>query len=51
MRRVEEVLSHPDFYQSEQSRIDQTLAKVTEIQQQLEKAYERWAELEALAEG
>lgn len=47
MGRLEEVLSHPDFYQREQSVIDETLAQVAEHQQRLEKAYERWGELEA----
>ncbi|MCK5831295.1 MAG: ATP-binding cassette domain-containing protein [Methylococcales bacterium] len=42
------LISGAEFYKQEQSKIDETLGKIKEIEQELELAYTRWDELEAL---
>ena len=45
-RELEESMSHPDFYQGEHSAVQQVLDELTEVQEKLENAFERWAALE-----
>lgn len=42
------VMSAVGFYKQDQNKIDETLEKVKELEQELEQAYSRWDELEAL---
>ncbi|MCF6203098.1 MAG: ATP-binding cassette domain-containing protein, partial [Methylococcaceae bacterium] len=43
-----ELMSGAEFYKQEQSEINKTLENVKQAEQELEKAYKRWDELEAL---
>ena len=45
-RELEENMSHPDFYQGEHAAVQQVLSELTEVQEKLENAFERWAALE-----
>ncbi len=42
---IQKQVSEADFYKSEQSVIDSTLMRLSEIEKELEHAYERWEEL------
>jgi len=44
---LEALISKPDFYQSEQDSIDTTLAELTQLQAQLDSAFERWETLDS----
>ena len=44
--QLEETISSPEFYQQEQSRIDEVLKQVSAAQESLEKLYARWEEIE-----
>ena len=44
--QLEETISSPEFYQQEQSRIDDALKQVSAAQESLEKLYARWEEIE-----
>jgi len=46
LRQLEETISNPEFYQNEQSLIDDVLKQVSVTQQNLEKLYTRWEEIE-----
>jgi ATP-binding cassette subfamily F protein uup len=46
--KLTELISGAEFYKQEQSDINKTLEKVKETEQELEQAYKRWDELEAL---
>ncbi|MYM62119.1 ATP-binding cassette domain-containing protein [Pseudomaricurvus sp. HS19] len=43
---LESDISNPDFYQQEQQEVQDTLAKMSALQAQLEEKFERWDELE-----
>jgi ATP-binding cassette subfamily F protein uup len=43
---LEQRIAAPDFYQIEREAVEQVLAELASIQQQLEQAIERWTELE-----
>ncbi len=43
---LESDISRPDFYQQEQQKVQDTLAKMTALQAQLEEKFERWETLE-----
>lgn len=42
---IQKKMSEPDFYKGEQTEIDSTLARLAELEKELEHAYERWEEL------
>ncbi|MEH6550490.1 MAG: ATP-binding cassette domain-containing protein [Pseudomonadales bacterium] len=44
---LEQKIADPDFYTSDRELVDATLAELKEVQAELEKVYERWAELDA----
>jgi ATP-binding cassette subfamily F protein uup len=46
--QLEQELSEPGFYQSDQEKIRSVTGELSEVQKQLEAAYNRWDELEAL---
>ncbi len=46
--RLTELMSGTGFYKQEQSDINKTLGKINKTEQELEQAYKRWDELEAL---
>ena len=46
--KLTELMSDPEFYKQEQSDINKTVENVKQAEQELEKAYKRWDELEAL---
>jgi len=48
IKTLEAQISNPDFYQQEQSIINEQLAELTQTQQQLERLYIRWEELESM---
>lgn len=51
---LEEVISQPEFYDTQDGNaktVEDTLKKVADVQSQLEKAFERWEELEKLRNG
>ncbi|BFM06976.1 ribosomal protection-like ABC-F family protein [Halioxenophilus aromaticivorans] len=48
---LEAEMAAPEFYQEEHDKVSATLAQLSQAQQQLEEAMERWMELEAMAEG
>ena len=43
---LEETVSQADFYQQEHARVEQVLAELSAVQEELEDAFERWAKLE-----
>lgn len=43
---LESRISHPDFYQGDRAEVESTLEQLTNTQEQLTKAYDRWDELE-----
>ena len=43
---LEEAMSHPDFYQGEHAAVQQVLSELSDVQEKLENAFERWAALE-----
>jgi len=43
---LEEAVAQPDFYQQEHSTVEQALADLALVQEELDAAFERWAELE-----
>ncbi len=47
---LNEKINAPDFYKQEQDKINLVLTELKEIEAELEQAYQRWDELEALAE-
>ncbi len=47
---LNEKINAPDFYKQEQDKINLILTELKEIEVKLEQAYQRWDELEALAE-
>lgn len=49
--KLEEVISHPDFYNKEGKEVEQTLQQVANSQSLLDQAYKRWDELEELKQG
>ncbi|MDG4867844.1 ATP-binding cassette domain-containing protein [Guyparkeria sp. 1SP6A2] len=44
---LNEIVNDPGFYQNEAAEIERRLARVTEIERELEQSIERWMELEA----
>ncbi|VVC77031.1 ABC transporter ATP-binding protein uup [Aquicella siphonis] len=46
--RVQEEINHPDFYKQDQKTVSETLNKLNQLESDLEKAYQRWDELESL---
>ena len=42
-------ISSTAFYQQEQNKVNETLDKLKDIESELEKTYQRWEELDALA--
>ena len=44
--QLEAAVSQPDFYQQDHAQVEQQLAELTQVQRELEAAFERWAELE-----
>ncbi len=44
-----EQIGTPEFYQQEQSKVNETLDKLKQIESELEKTYQRWEDLDALA--
>ncbi|MDM8560592.1 ATP-binding cassette domain-containing protein [Candidatus Parabeggiatoa sp. HSG14] len=46
LTQLQTLISRPDFYQSEQEQINQTLAHIKTIENQLQMAYARWETLE-----
>jgi ABC transport system ATP-binding/permease protein len=47
---LHQVLANPDFYRNGGAEVAKTSARLQELEIELEKAYERWEELEALQE-
>lgn len=45
---LQQQVSEPGFYEKSQDEVAQTLAKLTDVEEKLEQAYERWDELESL---
>ena len=41
------MINDPAFYQGEPAEVERTLARVTELEQELEQTLERWMELES----
>ncbi len=46
---LEARVSEPTFYSGERSDVDATLAELTQVQTELEQAFDRWAELDEQA--
>jgi len=46
--QLQAVVASPDFFQQEQTKINDKLKELSDAQKDLEKAYERWAELDNL---
>jgi len=46
--RLEKKISEPGFYQSDREHIQQIMTEVTQVQVQLEAAFDRWSELEGV---
>jgi ATP-binding cassette subfamily F protein uup len=46
-RALEETISQADFYQGERDQVDQVLAELASVQNEMEHTFERWAALEA----
>ena len=44
-------ISDPQFYSGPQNEVQQTLKRITELTQEIEKSYTRWSELESVASG
>ena len=44
-------ISDPHFYSGPQNEVQQTLKRITELTQEIEKSYTRWSELESVASG
>lgn len=44
---ITELISQPDFYKTERTEIEKTEQQLAEIQQQLNRSYQRWEELDA----
>ncbi len=44
---LEQTMAGPDFYQREHSQVQEVIAQLAAVQQELEAAFERWAELDA----
>ncbi len=44
---LQTTINDPDFYQGDPAQVERTLARVTELEQELEAVLERWMELEA----
>lgn len=42
---IQQKVSEPEFYKGEQAEVDKTLARLAEIEKELEHAYQRWEEL------
>ncbi len=47
INRLTEEMSKPDFYQQEKQHISETTEQLSDLEQKLEKAYERWEKLES----
>jgi ATP-binding cassette subfamily F protein uup len=43
---LENEVAQPGFYEREHTRVEEVLAELTRVQEELEEAFERWAELE-----
>ncbi len=48
---LNQLISHADFYKQDQDQIKQSLEKLAHMEVELEKAYGRWDELEAMKEA
>ncbi len=48
LAELQEQTSDPEFYQADQSTMNKTLARLKEIESELQQCYERWEELENL---
>lgn len=42
---IQKKMSEPDFYKGEQTEVDKVLARLAELEKELEHAYQRWEEL------
>lgn len=42
---IQKKMSEPDFYKGEQTEVDKILARLSELEKELEQAYQRWEEL------
>jgi len=42
---IQRQINHPDFYKSDQAKVSDTLARLTQIDEELERCYQRWEEL------
>lgn len=42
---IQKQVSEPDFYQQEKNAVDKVLARLSEVEKELESTYERWEEL------
>jgi len=51
LEELNEVTSAADFYTGDQEKVQATLAKLSETEQALEEAMERWVELEEMQNG
>ncbi|MEE4145856.1 MAG: ATP-binding cassette domain-containing protein [Halieaceae bacterium] len=44
---LEQTMAQPDFYQREHSQVQELIARLAAVQEEMEAAFERWAELDA----
>ena len=47
---INEKIAGPEFYKQEQAEVNATLEELAKIEADLEQAYQRWDELEALVD-
>ena len=46
-QELEQTMAEPDFYQREHSQVQDVIARLAAVQEEMEAAFERWAELDA----
>ena len=46
-QELEQTMAEPDFYQREHGQVQDVIARLAAVQQEMEAAFERWAELDA----
>ena len=50
LEEIQKQVDGAEFYQQEQSRVQEVLLKMTQIQEELDQLCERWVELESMQE-
>jgi len=48
---LEAAMSKPDFYSQPNAQVQSNLTRITELTNEIEKAYERWSKLDAMVSG